>query len=76
MNFTNLVPDEYRQVVCPYCKHPQNMINIEKRMYTQTEWSTHTCDKCRKLFGYVQIVERAYITAGLKVESISKDERK
>lgn len=60
------VPAEYSQVSCPYCNHPQNEMNIEKQMYTNTEWASHTCEKCGKLFAYVQIVERAYFTAGLQ----------
>ena len=63
------IPPEYQQVFCPYCNHPQNELNIEKKMYTNTEWTSHTCEKCGKLFGYIQIVERAYITAGVKEEN-------
>lgn len=63
------VPAEYSQVFCPYCNHPQNEMNIEKKMYTSTEWDSHTCEKCGKLFGYIQIVERAYITAGVQGET-------
>lgn len=60
------VPAEYQQVFCPYCNHPQLDINIDKKMYSNTEWTGHTCEKCGKLFAYVQIVERAYFTAGLQ----------
>lgn len=64
---TNLfVPAEHRVLSCPYCKHEQLDINIDKKMFTDKEWVGYTCEKCKKLFAYIQIVERMYVTSQIK----------
>lgn len=53
--------EEMRELTCPYCKHKQNDLNVEKRLYTSTNWRGFKCEKCKRLFAYMQIVQRAYI---------------
>lgn len=62
------IPKENRVVTCPYCHKAQSAYNIPLRMTSNTEWVWHDCEHCGKGFGYMQFVERIYITAGVKEE--------
>lgn len=53
-------------VVCPYCKTEQNPLNIPLKMTTDRAWVAYDCEKCKKTFGYVQVVNRSYITVELE----------
>ena len=44
-------------------------MNIIKTMYSDPTWVAHTCESCGKMFAYVRIVERMYITSQLKEEA-------
>ena len=59
------IPDENRVLTCPHCKAIQNELNYKKLMHTNTNWTIHKCDICKKDFVYVQFVERIYVTAEL-----------
>ena len=63
------VPKEHRKLYCPYCNAEQNDMNIIKTMYSDPNWVVHTCESCGKMFAYVRIVERMYITSQLKEEA-------
>lgn len=63
------IPKENRVVTCPYCHTAQNDCNIPKQLHSDRRWVWHDCEYCGKGFGYMQFVERIYITAGVKEET-------
>ncbi len=54
------------KVVCPYCKEEQNPLNIPSQLFTSRTWVPYECEKCKKLFGYIQVVSRSYLTVELE----------
>ena len=63
------VQGKYRKLYCPYCNTEQNDMSIIKTMYSDPNWVAHTCESCGKMFAYVRVVERLYVTSRLEEES-------
>ena len=62
------IPEENRAVTCPYCHKAQNPLNIPLRLTSSKEWICYDCEHCGQVFGYMQFVERIYISVGVKEE--------
>lgn len=52
-------------LICPYCHEAQIPSNYNKSMYTNKEWQSYVCEHCGKLFAYMEIVKREYISVQL-----------
>ena len=63
------IPDENRVLTCPHCKAIQSELNYKQLMHTNTNWTMHKCDICKKDFVYVQFVERIYVATKLVEDS-------
>ena len=54
------------KLICPYCHKAQDENNYEKSMHTNKNWQSIVCEHCKKMFAFMEIVKREYVSVQLR----------